>query len=216
MSMWGESNRFRDNYKVKYVVWPEDESMPRKEFKHRKRAFNYALSCGPGTTISKNEDYVGGSSFGGAEWVVDWAFPYKKKSDMKVYKYHSRRFGKPRRTNDNKRYFGFSYKIFTRMEYLDFHLWKGDKTMEEMSSVVKNLFKLFKKQGVDFDNPSEWMVDTWRGYCNNGIDTLSEVPWGYWSDRCNWGRAYTIYMCYMNTDNTNLFEKLDKKLVSVD
>jgi len=208
MSLFGKTNRYRDNYIVKYVVWPEKETgKPRKEFKYRKKAFNYALSCGPGATISKNEDYCGGSSLGGAEWIVDWAYPYKKGSDIKVYKYDPRRYGKSRRSNSEKKYFGYSYKVYTKMIHISQELWNG-KSIESVMPCVKNIFELYKKQGIDFDNPSEWMVETYEGYYNSGTQVLEDIPWSYWSDRCNWGRAYTIYRCFLNTD-TGLFEEME-------
>jgi hypothetical protein len=220
--MFGKTNRHRDNYMVTYVVWPEKKTgLKRKDFKYKKNAFKYALHCGPGTSISKNVDHCGGSLYGGWTWLVDWAYPYKKKTHIKIYKYDLRKFG-VRRTKEDKKYFGFSYKIFCKMNHIYINLYDekyphfGGKSIEDLMPIIKNLFKLFEEQGIDFDNPNDWMVEEWERYRDGGVNTLEKIPWGYWSDRCNWGRAYTIYMCYITNDYINLFEKLEKDFVSVD
>jgi hypothetical protein len=214
--MFGKSNRHRDNYSVTYVVWPEDgdNRKPRKEFKFKKNAVKYAMSCGAGSTIGINQDYVGGSSSGGYSWTVDWDPQFHRKhgrNRLKLYRTEDHKFSKRRggRSKDDKMWFGYSYKICTNMEYIGHCLYHKTKTMDELMPNIKNLFELFKKQGVNFDNPKEWMVETYENQLYRGTNTLHDIPWGYWSDRCNYGRAYTIYMCYLNTVTTNVFENLE-------
>lgn len=215
MSLFGKVNRHRDNYRVSYVVTPNDESLPRKNFKYKRKAFNYALSCGPGTFITKNEDYTNGSSFGGVHWYVDWVYPFKKDSNIKIYKYGNiKKRLKLVLTKSDKLYRGFSYKVYTKMIHIGNEL--EVKTMDELLPVVNNLLKLFEKQGIDFENPEEDMVKSWEIYRDNGTNTLEECPWHHWSDRCNTGRAYTIFMCYMGRDLTNVFEKLEDDFVNID
>ena len=202
MSLFDVRKRNRLTKRAEYIVFPPENSEVKfnnpwqasKSFKFKDKAERQAISWGPGSIIRKSMDYISGSTSSVKDWIVDYDLTHwnrTKKNKLKLYTYYVGR-GRSRtfsRNREDKLWRQFSYKVYSKM-------------ISFPNVNIENLINLFIKQGIDFKNPSEDMIE-YSNSCLSEYKTLDDIPWSYWSDRCSHSRAYVIYRLYNLSKNND-------------
>ena len=199
MSLFGKSTKNKKSKVFEYIVHPPKElKLRHKKFKTKKASTRFAMKLGPGSMVIKTVDTRGSWYSRVGEWIVDYDFRYYGLTGnikFKLYKL-SNGFRKTSKIDkESKIWSQFSYKVFCKM-------------CSYPNCNVGNLIILWRKQGIPLDNPDEDMR-SYTSSCLTEMKSLDDVEWSYWSDRCNYSRAFVIYTLY-NKQKTGTLKHLKR------
>ena len=167
--------KLRDHKKYEYVVWIEGK---RHAFKYKSKLMAFLNGVGDKALNEVVEMYFKtlNSSYTHREWLVWWNdSEYRSGASFKIVlkqlPFREKKYVFPHRPYD-KKWFAVSALICREMQ------------KEEIN--FEKLLKLFYKRGFvdrELNEEEKEYVDSY----------INEIPYSYWSDRCNWLRTKTIY-----------------------
>ncbi len=176
--------KIRNHKQREWILFPKEG--PTKIFKHKSALMKY-INANLDTCINgyvRLGEKTFNASYTLREWFI-WYNDYIKNSSEPIKaelrqvlfrgkKYISKSWSI---SKEDKLYFAFSDKIFNLMFVI------SEKGIDK--NKANNLMKLFKKRGFKDFQPDEETQE----YINSNINN---IPWTYWSDRCNFARCKAI------------------------